>query len=94
MQSIGLVAVVGSLTVAALFISYRLATIATRLIRWQLLKRTSLVLPVVRPDPRSPFVPVTSHRTTPPQPREVVVVQPMLASTQPPTRSSRPISHF
>lgn len=88
MESIGLVAVVGSLAVAALLISYRLATIATRLIRWQLLKNTSLVLPAVRPEPRSPFVPVTSHRTTPPRPREVVVVQPTFVSTQPPTRHS------
>ncbi len=91
MPSIGLVATVGSLAVAALLISYRLATIAARLLRWQLLKRTSLVLPVVRPEPRSPFVPVTSQRTTPPRPRHVVFVQSVLVSTQPPTsrRSDR-----
>lgn len=86
MPSIGLVAVVGSLAVAALLISYRLATIATRLIRWQILKRTSLVLPAVHVEPRSPFVPVTSHHTVPPRPRRVVIVRSALTSTQPPMR--------
>lgn len=71
MHSYGLIAMIALFALAGMLISYRLATIAIRLVRMWLLRRaTTLLLPAVRPEPRSLFVPATAAahsaaRTTP-----------------------------
>lgn len=66
MHSYGLIAMIALFALAGMLISYRLATIAIRLVRlWLLRRATTLLLPAVRPEPRSLFVPATAARTTP-----------------------------
>ena len=88
MGSFGLVALIAVLALAVSLIGLRLTTIALRLARFSRLKRTSMVLPAVRPQreaesagpPRSRFDPrrVSSRRTSSRLPAEVVIAHPTL----------------
>ncbi len=81
MESIGLVALIALLLIAGLLISYRLTTIAVRFVRFSLLKRTSMILPAVRPQPPSQS---TARRVSSHLPTKRVAAHP----TPPPKRSS------
>jgi len=110
MESFGLVALIAMLALAMLLIGYRLTTMALRLARFSRLKRTSMILPAVRPQPgpqpRLPFSArrvssrrVSSRRVSSRLPIEVVVAHPTLPpernrSGAPPYSDSRTLNRL
>jgi hypothetical protein len=96
MESFGLVALIALLALAMLLIGYRLTTMALRLARFSRLKRTTMILPAVRPQPgpqpRSPFSTrrVSSRRVSSRLPIEVVIAHPTL----PPERNRSAASPY
>jgi hypothetical protein len=89
MESFGLVALIIVLALAGLLIGTRLITFALRLARFSRLKRTSMVLPAVGPQPRpqsdgEPRSRFGARRIEARLPIELVAAHPTL----PPERSS------
>jgi len=89
MGSFGLVALIAVLALAGLLIGIRLTTIALRLARFSRLKRTSMVLPAVRPQSqpqseRQSRLPFRARRASERLPIELVAAHPTL----PPERGS------
>jgi hypothetical protein len=93
MESLGLVALVVVLAAGGLLISVRVAMIAMRFVRHALLKRTTAVLPAVRPQPGATFASPssrTSRRKPPRLPIDLVPAHPTL----PPDRSNPVIGQY